>query len=63
MLDYAVDPAADLEAQYRHNMLQGITVLRGTAYEGTQERSLTAIPYYAWAHRGDSRMTVWMDRR
>jgi len=63
VLDYAVDPAADLEAQYRHNMLQGITVLRGTAYEGTQERSLTAIPYYAWAHRGDSRMTVWMDRR
>jgi DUF1680 family protein len=63
VLDYAVDPAADLEAQYRHNMLHGVTVLRGTAYEGAQERSLTAVPYYAWAHRGDSRMTVWMDRR
>lgn len=63
VLDYAVDPAADLEAQYRHNMLHGVTVLTGTAYEGAQERSLTAIPYYAWAHRGDSRMTVWMDRR
>lgn len=63
VLDYAVDPAADLQAQYRHNLLHGVTVLQGTAYEEGRERSLTAIPYYAWAHRGDSRMTVWMDRR
>lgn len=63
VLDYAVDPTTDLEAQYRHNLLQGVTVLQGTAYEGAQERSLTAIPYYGWAHRGDSRMTVWVDQR
>jgi len=62
VLDYAVDPTTDLEAQYRHG-LQGVTVLQGTAYEGAQERSMTAIPYYAWAHRGDSRMTVWMGQR
>ncbi|MFB6287016.1 MAG: glycoside hydrolase family 127 protein [Candidatus Bipolaricaulia bacterium] len=61
--NYALSPSADLKAKYRHNMLEGVTVLKGTAYEGKQERSLTAIPYYAWAHRGDSRMTVWMDRR
>lgn len=63
VLDYAVDPTTDLEAQYRHNLLQGGTVLQGTAYEGAQERSLTTIPCYAWAHRGDSRMTVWVDQR
>lgn len=62
VLDYALSPDADLEAKYRHNMLDGITVLTGTAYEGERERSLTAIPYYAWAHRGDSRMTVWMEQ-
>lgn len=63
VLNYALDSATDFDAHYRHNMLQGITVLTGTAYQGSQERSLTAIPYYAWAHRGDSRMTVWMDQR
>lgn len=61
--DYALSTDSDLKAKYRHNLLEGITVLQGTAYEGPQKRSLTAIPYFAWAHRGDSRMTVWMEQR
>lgn len=26
----------------------------------TQQRKLTMIPYYAWAHRGEGNMTVWL---
>lgn len=63
VLNYALDSVTEFQAQYRDNMLQGLTVLRGTVYDGSEERSLTAIPYYAWAHRGDSQMTVWMDQR
>jgi hypothetical protein len=33
----------------------------GTPGSASAERvSLTAIPYYAWANRGDSRMRIWM---
>lgn len=28
----------------------------------TEEVEFTAIPYYAWAHRGPSEMTVWLPR-
>jgi len=27
-----------------------------------KEQDLTAIPYYAWAHRGPGEMTVWIAR-
>lgn len=63
VLDLSLGSNADIQADYRHNMLDGVTVLEGQAYGDGQERSFTAIPYYAWAHRGDSQMTVWMDRR
>jgi hypothetical protein len=26
------------------------------------ERSFQAVPYYAWAHRGDGEMSVWLSR-
>ncbi|HEY3391660.1 MAG TPA: beta-L-arabinofuranosidase domain-containing protein [Lacipirellulaceae bacterium] len=36
----------------------------GTAVEQpvTEELEFTAIPYYAWAHRGDGEMAVWLAR-
>ncbi|MEW5900838.1 MAG: glycoside hydrolase family 127 protein, partial [Acidobacteriota bacterium] len=56
----------------RRDGLNGITVVRGDAvalYEGRQgqaadkrKQGLTAIPYYAWAHRGEGEMAVWLPR-
>ncbi len=61
--------SARLTAEFRPNLLNGVTVLKGRAvalaYDGagkvTQEpQAFTAIPYYAWANRGKGQMVVWL---
>ena len=54
-------------------LLNGVVVLRGDAVAisvDTEKNSvtskvqtLTAIPYYAWAHRGKGEMTVWLPQK
>ncbi|ARN56033.1 hypothetical protein STSP1_00403 [Sedimentisphaera salicampi] len=66
---------AELKGEYRKNMLglDGITnkgsVITGTVkglFETEKSKSVskyvsfTAIPYYAWAHRGEGQMAVWL---
>jgi len=61
-----------LEEVFEPDLLGGVTVLRGTAEayrrlpDGDRLVSetvpLTAIPYYAWAHRGRGEMAVWLAR-
>ena len=29
----------------------------------TREQDFVAVPYYAWAHRGEGEMAVWLPRR
>ena len=63
---------AELAAEYRQALLGGITVLTGEVpalYPNRDQRksrerrqSFTAIPYYAWAHRGPGEMEVWLPR-
>ncbi|MBL7154337.1 MAG: glycoside hydrolase family 127 protein [Phycisphaerae bacterium] len=62
---------AKLTAEHRKDLLGGVTVVRGKATavsdagEGKlakKEQALTAIPYYAWAHRGQGDMAVWLAR-
>ncbi len=62
--------AAGLEPQKRGDLLGGIVVLQGRAIaqhlskDGKKvlrsDQVLTAIPYYAWAHRGQGEMAVWL---
>lgn len=62
-----------LEAEYRKDMLGGVTVISGKALglypsaDGrsveTREQDFVAIPYYAWSHRGTGEMLVWLSRR
>ncbi len=52
--DRILPDAAPLEAQYRPDLLGGVTVLRGA--------NLTAIPYAVWNNRGFADMTVWIPR-
>ena len=43
------------------DLLGGVTVLRGPAEVSGAPAELTAIPYYAWANRGPSPMSLWID--
>ncbi len=72
VLNLVVNDNAELRTEYRPNLLGGVTVVKGKALTvkrtldgaviGAGERQFTAIPYYAWAHRGKGQMTVWPAR-
>lgn len=64
---------ATLEGRWRRDLLGGVTVIEGQALalhpgeDGrsvvTQAQEFVAVPYYAWAHRGEGEMAVWLPRR
>jgi hypothetical protein len=60
---------ARLTAEFRPDLLNGVEVIKGTAYAlaydaqgrvSRNEQALAAIPYYAWANRGPGQMLVWI---
>jgi DUF1680 family protein len=63
---------APLRAERLDDLLGGVTIIAGevTALQagrekgavGKEEREFVAIPYYAWAHRGEGEMSVWLPR-
>ena len=63
VLDLSLPDSSQLKAEHQPMLLGGLTTIRGHAQEqdgGAVEFS--AIPYYAWGHRGDGQMTVWLHR-
>jgi uncharacterized protein len=68
-----VPATATFTVQHRPELLQGVTTLTATVpalqigADGlsatTVPRTLTAIPYYAWANRGKGEMTVWFPEK
>jgi DUF1680 family protein len=64
---------AALSTERRGNLLNGVTVIKGEvtalfAGRGREavdrkKQEFTAIPYYAWAHRGEGEMAVWLPRK
>lgn len=68
-----------LIAEYDHELLGGITIIRGTAlrtdkeswnsklYQSGQEKMLSVpimlIPYYAWSNRESGEMLVWIKEK
>lgn len=64
VLDMIIPDEAELQTEYRTNMLGGVTVITADmADKDGKGRKLTAIPYYAWSHRGPGEMAVWMSRK
>jgi len=73
VLNLVIPDGAELKTEYRPDLLNGVVVITGKAQvvkrtiEGdivpAREKQFTAIPYYAWAHRGRGQMTVWLARR
>jgi len=59
-----------LTAEARPDLLGGVVVINGEAealsekagHVVTEKRTVTLIPYYAWANRGKGEMTVWLAR-
>jgi len=72
VLNLVIPDDAKLIAEHRPELLNGVVVITGEAQvvkrtvEGdivsAREKQFTAIPYYAWAHRGRGQMTVWPAR-
>jgi hypothetical protein len=60
-LDLVLPDDAALRAEYREDLLNGVTTLG--AQLPVSKRELVAIPYYAWLHRGVSEMAVWLPRK
>jgi DUF1680 family protein len=64
VLDLVVPDAARLVTAARPDLLGGVTVLTGEVRDTQgRVRALTAIPYYAWSHRGPGEMAVWLPAR
>ncbi len=62
---------ATYRTEFKPDLLNGVTLITSEAKAITIESSTTvstrvqpfvAIPYYAWAHRGEGEMAVWLPR-
>ncbi len=61
---------ASLEAEYKPDLLGGVETIKaeGKTFKvekgkvKSETRTITLIPYYAWAHRGRGEMAVWLAR-
>ncbi len=71
VLNLMLSDIAALTTEYKPDLLGGVTVIKGTALElrrggggavARTDRAFSAIPYYAWAHRGRTPMAVWLPR-
>ena len=70
VLNLLLPDSAPLRSEFRKDLLGGVQVVLGKvapvrrAKDGKPvagaEQDFLAIPYYAWAHRGPSPMTVWL---
>jgi hypothetical protein len=62
-LDLVVPDHARFEAEWRPDLLGGVTVLSAEATDRQRRpRRLLAVPYHAWSNRGPGEMAVWLTR-
>jgi DUF1680 family protein len=69
VLNLTIPDNVILKAEYKPDLLNGIMIITGNAQvlkpiensslTTLQNKKFIAIPYYAWAHRGQGEMTVW----
>jgi DUF1680 family protein len=65
-------PSATFKSEFKPDLLNGVMVVSTEAIAvgvdnesqvSSKRQPFTAIPYYAWAHRGKGEMAVWLPRR
>jgi len=69
-LNLVLPDQAELASASRADLMGGITTISGDGsglrMQGqrtvTEKKTLTLIPYYAWAHRGKGEMEIWLAR-
>lgn len=70
ILNLVLEKNVPLSVEYKPGLLGGVNIITGEA-KGTRKineqgdtetwpRKFTAIPYYAWSHRGKGQMAVWI---
>jgi len=63
VLQLEVPDNTAFKCEYRQDLLNGLVVIKGDVLNKRGEKKeLTAIPYYAWSHRGPGKMAVWLSR-
>jgi hypothetical protein len=61
--DLALPDTANLTSEFRPDLLKGVQVVKGRALDAAKrQQDFVAIPYYAWANRGQGEMMVWLAR-
>lgn len=68
VFDKYIPKNAELKAEFRADLLNGVMVLKGTARKVTEtadgisetEVPFTAVPYSVWNNRGAGEMAVWL---
>ncbi|MBN2207557.1 MAG: glycoside hydrolase family 127 protein [Candidatus Aminicenantes bacterium] len=70
VLDLTLPDAAALTAKFEPKLLHGVVRISGRAVRAgaagggpSAETAFSAVPYYAWANRGDGEMAVWLPRQ
>ena len=64
VLDMVIPDDTIFRTEFKKDMFNGVTVITGDILdESGNKRKLTAIPYYAWSHRGPGEMAVWLPRK
>jgi len=64
VLDLVIPDEAQFKIEHREDLLGGMSIIQGDVLNETgQRKQLTAIPYYAWSHRGAGEMAVWLERK
>lgn len=71
--DVVIADDVEVTTQFKPDLLNGVVIIEGEAETAKRtldgrivrhsKKPFTAIPYYAWAHRGRAHMTVWPARR
>jgi uncharacterized protein len=64
---------AQITSEFKPELLGGVVLLKAEAKVpaisadgssvSTSTKTLTAVPYYSWAHRGEGEMTVWFPEK
>jgi DUF1680 family protein len=62
--DLILPDDSQLQDAWREDLLDGVQVIIGRVLRATDGGTVefSAIPYYAWAHRGPGEMAVWLRR-
>jgi DUF1680 family protein len=64
VLDLKLPADATLKHEFRPALLNGIEVITADLppSDPSREKTITAVPYFAWANRGKGEMAVWIDQ-